>query len=315
MRAIGHDDGGHRRLLQRLLHRRLPHRRRRRPGQARLRRRPGVKRCLGTRRTDRATKRQLRSVPRAACVAGERVERRRRRGGRARAGDRLGVPPLRPRRDGRRRADAGPTSRPTSSSSGPRRRSSPASPTSAPAAACRASGRPPRSPGWRRRRASPARWPPARHPRPGVRPLREPTSTPMRIEWCDRSAARSSSSSTASPPARASSFPTTRGRDRSPRSRAAATGPIVLEERLTRPGVHPDRAVRRHDGAVAAAARPGPQAHRRGRHRPEHRRHGRLRPGARRLLDRRARRDVRPAGARPLRRRRHARTSACSTPG
>ena len=75
---------------------------------------------------------------------------------------------------------------------------------------------------------------------------------------------------------------------------------------MSGPGVLADRPVRRHDGG-RPAARPGPQAHRRGRHRPEHRRHGRLRPGAPgRPTRRRPRGDVRPADPRPLRGGRHA---------
>ena len=74
---------------------------------------------------------------------------------------------------------------------------------------------------------------------------------------------------------------------------------------MTGPGVLAAGAVRRRTRR-RAAARPGPQAHRRGRHRPEHRRDGRLRAGPGAVRRRRAAGDVRAAGARPLRRRRDA---------
>ncbi len=87
----------------------------------------------------------------------------------------------------------------------------------------------------------------------------------------------SSSSSTAWRQARASRSP------RRPSETIAAiratTEPFLLEERMSGPGVLADRPVRR-DHRRRPAAGPGPQAHRRGRHRPEHRRHGRLRPGS-----------------------------------
>ena len=91
-------------------------------------------------------------------------------------------------------------------------------------------------------------------------------------------------------------------------------GPIVLEERLDRPGMQPDGAVRRQGGA-SASDRPGPQADRRGRHRAQHRRDGRIRAGADRV--RRRRRSPRRSSSRssttslrPARR-----TSGCCTPG
>ena len=81
--------------------------------------------------------------------------------------------------------------------------------------------------------------------------------------------------------------------------------PFVLEERMTGPECS---LLALCDGAHRGgpAAGPGPQAHRRGRHRPEHRRDGRLRAGAGPVRGRRAAGDVRAAGPRPPRRRRHA---------
>ena len=81
-----------------------------------------------------------------------------------------------------------------------------------------------------------------------------------------------------------------------------------------RPGVLAARPVRR-PGRPGAAPGAGPQAHRRGRHRAEHRWDGRLCPRTGSVHARRVGGDVRPADPRPLRRRRHRRTSACSTPG
>ena len=72
-----------------------------------------------------------------------------------------------------------------------------------------------------------------------------------------------------------------------------------------RPGVLAARALRRPPRG-GAAARPGPQAHRRGRHRPEHRRHGRVRTGTGAPRSDRAAGHVRPADPRLLRGRRHA---------
>ena len=98
--------------------------------------------------------------------------------------------------------------------------------------------------------------------------------------------------------------PGRRRRDRGRDPRAPAR-PFVLEERMTGPECS---LLALCDGrtALGPAAGPGPQAHRRGRHRPEHRRDGRLRAGAGAVRRRRAGGDVRAAGARPLRRRRHA---------
>ena len=66
------------------------------------------------------------------------------------------------------------------------------------------------------------------------------------------------------------------------------------------------RPVRRSHPVPTAAARPGPQAHRRGRHRAEHRRHGRLCPGPGPARRPRSSRPRSSASARPPSRRRHA---------
>ena len=85
----------------------------------------------------------------------------------------------------------------------------------------------------------------------------------------------------------------------------AADGRVRARGADARPGVHAAGAVRRTDRSPAAD-RSGSQAHRRRRHRPEHRRDGCLRPRTGALRRRRPRGDVRPAGARSLRRRRDA---------
>ena len=95
------------------------------------------------------------------------------------------------------------------------------------------------------------------------------------------------------------------GRDRSRDHRPRRHGPDRARGAAARPGVLAARALRRQDGPAAAAGA-GPQAHRRGRHRPQHRRHGRVRARAGAVRGRRAVQDVRPARHRPLRRARHA---------
>ena len=96
---------------------------------------------------------------------------------------------------------------------------------------------------------------------------------------------RSSSRPTAWPRARAwsSRRRATRRTRRSTRCSATAApdaaGRVVIEEFLAGRGGELHRRLRRHERAVAGH-QPGPQAHRRRRHRPEHRRHGRVLAGA-----------------------------------
>ena len=161
---------------------------------------------------------------------------------RARAGDRLGVPPSRPRRPPRVRARRrlGRRHRPRDSRV-PRRRSSPAWPTSALAARSRASDRPPTWPGSSRRRAMPASW-------------RHRSAFPDRVRIVRRrrrrdrlvapsSIDRSWSSSTGSPAARASRCPTARQR-RSRRS-GRSTRTVPARGAPARPRVLAARPVRR----------------------------------------------------------------------
>jgi hypothetical protein len=150
-------------------------------------------------------------------------------------------------------------------------------------AASRASGRPRSSRDSSRRRVRPRAGDELGIPGPAF--ARSTTPTRAR-RWWRELGARSSSSSTASPPARASPCPTARRDDRGDRRRRA-DGPFLLEERMRGPGVLAARPVRRRT-CGRPAARPGPQAHRRGRHRPEHRRHGGLRARTGALRRRRA---------------------------
>ncbi len=229
-----------------------------------------------TTRSPSATRR--RNSPSKACSTDACPHPRRRR---SRAGDRLGVPTDRPRRAAGRRS---------------RRRQHRRHRSGDPGARGRAGGR-------RRRRVRPSRHPVfradrrtgtargveglcppvgrrSRDSRTGIRPLRPGAvdvggrrrsrlvGRPRRARW--------SSSSTDSPPARVSSVPDSPGETDAAIVDAAVAGAFVLEERMTGSRVLAAGTVRRHPGR-RAPARPGPQAHRRGRHRPEHRRHGRLR--------------------------------------
>ena len=173
-----------------------------------------------------------------------------------------------------------------------------------PAGARRASDRPPSSPGSSRRRATRASCA-ERLGIPGPAYRRFDSAEPA-IEWFrvgrppGRRQARRVGGRQGRHRARR------RRRDRSPRSGPPPTqGPFVRRGTSLRSGVLAARALRRPDRA-ATADRPGPQAHRRGRHRAEHRRDGCLRAGAGAVRRRRAGGDVRAAGARPPRRRRHA---------
>ena len=245
-------------------------------------------------------------------------EGRRGRRRRAGAGDRVGLPARhghdvtrrrRARRRPRRRREPS-----TWSSSGPRSRSPTASPTRCAAAGIAVlradrGARPARDveglhPGARRA---------ARHPVAAVLPQRPPTDDA--IAWW-RQLGAAGRRQARRPRRRQGRHRARRRRPRPTRrsGQLVGTGPIVLEERLRGPECC---LLALCDGTrrPAAAARAGPQADRRGRHRPEHRRHGRLRPGARAVRRRRADRDVHPARARPPRARAARRTSACSTPG
>ena len=231
------------------------------------------------------------------------------------AGDRLGVPPTRPRDDARLpSSQPGSPSSPTSSSPAPRPRWSPASPTSAPAAASRASARRAElarlesSKGYARELATKPR-----HPRSGASPASQSADHDAAIAWYR--AARSPGGRQARRPGGRQGRHRSRlaTKRRSPRS-VPPTGPFVLEERMTGPECS---LIALCDGTDRRrpAARPGPQAHRRGRHRPEHRRDGRLRPGAGAATTATSswpRSSSRSSTTSPPPARR---TSACSTPG
>ena len=86
-------------------------------------------------------------------------------------------------------------------------------------------------------------------------------------------------------PARASWWRRPRRRRTPPSTASSRTGPVVIEECLSRAGGQPVRPVRRH-GCRVPRHRARPQARGRRRHRAQHRRHGRhlpragFRPGA-----------------------------------
>ena len=226
----------------------------------------------------------------------------------------MGVRARGPRRHGRpvaarlgRRRTA-----PTWSSPGRRPRSSTGSPTAAPSSAWPASARPPTlarlesSKGFTRALAAQLGLPSPAYVRT--------ESVSEALEWWHELGSPVVVKLDGLAAGKGVIVPATPGRHRGGDRRPGGPRPDRARGAPARPGVQPDGAVRRPH-RPAAAAGPGPQAHRRGRQRPEHRRDGRLRAGAGALPGRRAVRPVRPARARPPRRSGHARTSACSTPG
>ena len=188
------------------------------------------------------------------------------------------MPSPRPRRRARPRISTASTSRRrTSSSRDPRPRSSPGSPTAAPHAGVPCFGPPlalaplEASKGYARELATSLGIPGPPFARFGGGDVDAAIAL-----VAPSSGSRSSSSSTGWPAARASSCPTDDAETEA--AIRARRAPFVLEERMIGPECSLLALCDGRDGR-RAAVRPGPQAHRRGRHRPEHRRDGRLCPG------------------------------------